>query len=147
MIKIIAVGKLNQKGILDQLSYYTKQLTIKLDMIEVSDEPTIQGMEVEGERILSKVNPSDFVIALAIDGKMMSSEEFASLMDEKMTYSSSDLVFIIGGSYGLSMGVMHRANMKLSFSKMTFPHQLMRLILVEQIYRGQMILKHHPYHK
>ncbi len=147
MIKIISVGKLNQKGISDQIQYYIKQLQMKLEMIEVSDEPTIQGMNVEGERILSKINDADFVIALAIDGKMMSSEEFASFMDEKMTYRSSDLVFIIGGSYGLSSAVMERANLKLSFSKMTFPHQLMRLILIEQIYRGQMILKHHPYHK
>lgn len=147
MIKVIAVGKLNQKGIIEQIQYYKKQLPMKLDMIEVADEPTMQGMQLEGERILSKINPSDIVIALAIDGKMMSSEEFASFMDEKTTYSSSDLVFIIGGSYGLSLDVMRRANMTLSFSKMTFPHQLMRLILIEQIYRGQMILKHHPYHK
>ncbi len=147
MIKVITVGKLNQKGIIEQIQYYKKQLPMKLDMIEVADEPTMQGMQLEGERILSKINPSDIVIALAIDGKMMSSEEFASFMDEKTTYSSSDLVFIIGGSYGLSLDVIRRANMTLSFSKMTFPHQLMRLILIEQIYRGQMILKHHPYHK
>lgn len=147
MIKIISVGKLNQKGISEQIQYYIKQLQVKLEMIEVSDEPTMQGMNVEGERILSKISDEDFVIALAIDGKMMSSEEFATFMDEKMTYHSRDLVFIIGGSYGLSQTVLERANLKLSFSKMTFPHQLMRLILIEQIYRGQMILKHHPYHK
>jgi 23S rRNA (pseudouridine1915-N3)-methyltransferase len=147
MIKIISVGKLNQKGISEQIQYYIKQLQMKLEMIEVSDEPTMQGMNVEGERILSKISDEDFVIALAIDGKMMSSEELASFMDEKMTYRSSDLIFIIGGSYGLSQTVLERANLKLSFSKMTFPHQLMRLILIEQIYRGQMILKHHPYHK
>ncbi len=147
MIKIISVGKLNQKGISEQIQYYIKQLQMKFEMIEVPDEPTMQGMNVEGERILSKISDTDFVIALAIDGKMMSSEDFASFMDEKMTYHSADLVFIIGGSYGLSSSVMERANLKLSFSKMTFPHQLMRLILIEQIYRGQMILKHHPYHK
>jgi len=147
MIKVIAVGKLNQKGITDQIQYYLKQMPIQVEIIEVSDEPSASGMQQEGLRILSKIKDSDFVVALAILGKMMTSESFAKFMDEKMTYSAADLVFIIGGSYGLSLDVMKRANEELSFSKMTFPHQLMRLLLIEQIYRGQMILKHHPYHK
>lgn len=147
MIKIIAVGKMNQKGLLDQMQYYIKQCPVKIEVIEVPDEKQIEGMHVEGERILSKIKDQDDVICLAIKGKMMSSEDFAKLLDEKMTYQTKDIVFVIGGSYGLSDDVMKRANAEISFSKMTFPHQLMRLILVEQIYRGLMILKHHPYHK
>ncbi|MDY0295387.1 MAG: 23S rRNA (pseudouridine(1915)-N(3))-methyltransferase RlmH [Acholeplasmataceae bacterium] len=147
MIKIIAVGKMNQKSLLDQINYYVKQCPTKIEMIEVLDEASIQGMELEGERILSKIKDQDDVIALMIQGKMYSSEEFAELLDIKMTYQAKDIVFIIGGSYGLSEAVFKRANSTLSFSKMTFPHQLMRLILIEQIYRGLMILKHHPYHK
>lgn len=147
MIKIIAVGKINQKAILEQIQYYLKQMPIMVEVLEVPDEANASGMQQEGLRILSKIKDNDYVVALAILGKMMSSEHFAKFMDEKMTYSASDLVFIIGGSYGLSQEVMKRANEALSFSKMTFPHQLMRLMLIEQIYRGQMILKHHPYHK
>lgn len=147
MIKIIAVGKMNQKGLLDQMQYYIKQCPVKIDVIEVADEKAIEGMHIESERILSKIKDQDDVICLAIQGKMMSSEDFAKLLDEKMTYQTKDIVFVIGGSYGLSDDVMRRANAEISFSKMTFPHQLMRLILVEQIYRGLMILKHHPYHK
>ena len=138
---------MNQKGLLDQMQYYIKQCPVKIEVIEVADEKQIEGMLVEGERILSKIKDQDDVICLAIKGKMMSSEDFAKLLDEKMTYQTKDIVFVIGGSYGLSDDVMKRANAEISFSKMTFPHQLMRLILVEQIYRGLMILKHHPYHK
>jgi 23S rRNA (pseudouridine1915-N3)-methyltransferase len=147
MIKIIVVGKLNQKYLNQGIQYYEKQIPSKIDFIEVSDESTEQGITIEGERILSKVKDSDYVIALAINGKMMNSVDFSKLLDQNLTYHQGDMVFIIGGSYGLSEEVMSRANQKISFSKMTFPHQLMRLILMEQIYRGFMILKHHPYHK
>ncbi len=147
MIKIIGVGKVNQKGLEESMKYYLKQCPIKMDVIEVQDEASEQGKTIEGDRILSKIKDSDDVIVLAILGKMMSSEDFSKLLDEKMTYQTKDLVFVIGGSYGLSDEVMKRANSQISFSKMTFPHQLMRLILIEQIYRGFMILKHHPYHK
>ncbi|MCR3906049.1 MAG: 23S rRNA (pseudouridine(1915)-N(3))-methyltransferase RlmH [Tenericutes bacterium] len=147
MIKIIVVGKLNQKYLNQGIQYYEKQIPSKIDFIEVSDESTEQGITIEGERILSKVKDSDYVIALAINGKMMDSVDFSKLLDQNLTYHQGDMVFIIGGSYGLSEEVMSRANQKISFSKLTFPHQLMRLILIEQIYRGFMILKHHPYHK
>lgn len=147
MIKIIAVGKVNQKGLEENMRYYLKQCPIKIDVIEVQDEASETGKNSEGERILSKIKDSDDVIVLAILGHMMSSEAFSKLLDDKMTYQTKDLVFVIGGSYGLSDAVMKRANYQLSFSKMTFPHQLMRLILIEQIYRGFTILKHHPYHK
>lgn len=147
MIRIIAVGKINQKAMQEQIQYYLKQTTIKIDVIEVQDEASEQGKTIEGDRILARIKPNDDVIVLAINGKMYSSEDFAKLLDEKMTYTQKDIVFVIGGSYGLSDHVYERANMRLSFSLMTFPHQLMRLILIEQIYRGLMILKHHPYHK
>jgi 23S rRNA (pseudouridine1915-N3)-methyltransferase len=147
MIKILCVGKLNQKYLNEGILYYQKQIPMKTEIIEVQDESTIQGVCLEGERILSKIKDSDVVIALAIDGKMESSESFSKLIDDLSTYQQGDIVFVIGGSYGLSDAVYQRASKKLSFSKMTFPHQLMRLILIEQIYRALMILKHHPYHK
>ncbi len=147
MIKIIVVGKLNQKYLSTGIDYYQKQIPIKIEWIEVPDEANKDGIHIEGERILSKIKDSDVVIALAILGKNHSSESFAELIDQKTTYHPGDLVFVIGGSYGLSDAVLSRANEQISFSKMTFPHQLMRLILIEQIYRGFMILKNHPYHK
>ena len=147
MIKIITVGKINQKGIEENIKYYLKQCPVKIEIIEVLDEPSKQGKIVEGERILSKIKDGDDVILLAILGHMYTSEEFAKMLDTKMTYQTKDIVFIIGGSYGVSDDVYKRANSQISFSKMTFPHQLMRLILVEQIYRGFMILHNHPYHK
>jgi len=147
MIKVIVVGKMNQKYLNQGITYYQQQIPVKFDWIEVSDESNISGISIEGERILSKIKTSDFVIALAIEGKMLDSTGFAKLIDDQSTYQQGDLVFVIGGSYGLSDQVMERSNQKISFSKMTFPHQLMRLILIEQIYRGYMILKNHPYHK
>lgn len=147
MIRIIAVGKVNQKGLDESMRYYLKQCPVKIEVIEVLDEASEQGKHTEGERILSKIKDTDDVVCLAILGKMTSSEGFAKMLDEKMTYTTKDIVFVIGGSYGLSDDVLKRANSQISFSMMTFPHQLMRLILIEQIYRGFMILKHHPYHK
>ena len=147
MIKIIVVGKLNQKYLETGISYYVKQIPTKVEFIEVSDEASIQGMEIEGERILGKIKDSDVVLALSIDGKMYDSIEFSKEIDHLTTYNPGDLTFIIGGSFGLSDSVMKRANHKISFSKMTFPHQLMRLILIEQIYRAFTIQKKHPYHK
>lgn len=101
----------------------------------------------EGDRILSKISPDAHVIALAIEGKMKTSEELADTIDKLATYGKSKVTFVIGGSLGLSDTVMKRADEKLSFSKMTFPHQLMRLILVEQIYRAFRINRGEPYHK
>jgi 23S rRNA (pseudouridine1915-N3)-methyltransferase len=147
MIKIICVGKLNQKYLNEGISYYIKQIPEKVEMIEISDEKNIKGIDLEGSRILSKIKDSDYVFTLEIEGKMKDSIEFSSSINHAKTYQQGDLVFVIGGSYGLSSAVKERSNEKISFSKMTFPHQMMRLILIEQIYRAFMIQKNHPYHK
>jgi 23S rRNA (pseudouridine1915-N3)-methyltransferase len=147
MIKIIVVGKLNQKYLKTGIDYYEKQLTQKVQWIEVQDEPTEQGKELEADRILKHIGSNEFVFALAIEGEMMDSIAFAKKIENVMTYDQKQMVFIIGGSYGLSNRIINRANTLVSFSKMTFPHQLMRLILIEQIYRAMMIHKNHPYHK
>ncbi|MDX9691365.1 MAG: 23S rRNA (pseudouridine(1915)-N(3))-methyltransferase RlmH [Acholeplasmataceae bacterium] len=147
MIKIVVVGKLNQKYLNQGIEYYQKQIAHKLEWIEVSDEKDITGIKVEGEKILSKIKDGDFVCCLAIKGMEYSSEEFAKMLDDKLTYHQKDLVFVIGGSHGLSDDVMKRSNLNISFGRLTYPHQMMRLILIEQIYRGLMILKNHPYHK
>ena len=157
-ITIITVGKLKEKYLKQGIDEYLKRLTAyaKVEIIELPDEKapeTLSDVEMlqikdkEGERILSKINPDAHVIALAIEGKMKTSEELADTIDTLGTYGKSKITFIIGGSLGLSQGVMKRADEALSFSKMTFPHQLMRLILVEQIYRAYRIIRGEPYHK
>jgi 23S rRNA (pseudouridine1915-N3)-methyltransferase len=147
MIKIMCVGKLNQKYLNEGISYYMKQIPEKIEFIEIQDESSIHGIDLEGTRILSKIKDSDYVFTLEIEGKMKDSVEFSALINHAKTYQQGDLVFVIGGSYGLSNEVKERSNEKISFSKMTFPHQMMRLILIEQIYRAYMIQKNHPYHK
>lgn len=136
---------------LKRLSAYTK-----MDIIEVADEKAPEALSalemeqvkhLEGERILAKISQDAYVIALAIEGKMQSSEELAVTLDHLATYGKSKIAFVIGGSLGLSAEVLNRANEWLSFSKMTFPHQLMRLILIEQIYRAFRINRGEPYHK
>lgn len=128
----------------------------KLEEIEVADEKCpeqlsdkemIQVKDKEGQKILSKIKDQDYVIALAINGKNLSSEELAKHMNNLAIQGKSDLAFIIGGSLGLSDQVMKRSNFQLSFSKMTFPHQLMNVVLTEQIYRAYKIMKNEPYHK
>jgi 23S rRNA (pseudouridine1915-N3)-methyltransferase len=157
-ISIITVGKLKEKYLKQGIEEYVKRLSAyaKIDIIEIPDEKapeTLSDMEMlqvkakEGERILSKISDDTHVIALAIEGKMKSSEELADTIDKLATYGKSKVAFVIGGSLGLSKDVMKRANDTLSFSKMTFPHQLMRLILVEQIYRAFRINRGEPYHK
>ena len=157
-ITIITVGKLKEKYLKQGIDEYLKRLTAyaKVEIIELPDEKapeTLSDVEMlqikdkEGERILSKINPDAHVIALAIEGKMKTSEELADTIDKLGTYGKSKITFIIGGSLGLSQEVMKRADEALSFSKMTFPHQLMRLILVEQIYRAYRIIRSEPYHK
>ncbi|VEU82880.1 23S rRNA (pseudouridine(1915)-N(3))-methyltransferase RlmH [Acholeplasma hippikon] len=145
-IKVIGVGKIKQKELLSLIDDYTKQIK-DISIIEIPDEKDSNGMEKEGKQILSKLDNEDYVIALAIEGKQLDSVGFSELLDKVQTFHSSSIAFIIGGSYGLSDQVKQRANFLLSFSKMTFPHQLMRLMLVEQIYRALAILKNHPYHK
>lgn len=157
-ITVITVGKLKEKYLTEGIAEYAKRLTryCKLDQVEVPDEKAPETLsekemeqikEREGERILTKVRDTAYVIALAIDGRQQSSEELAETMGKLSVDGNSEVVFIVGGSLGLSSAVLKRADMKLSFSKMTFPHQLMKLILLEQIYRGFRILKNEPYHK
>ncbi|KQL21714.1 23S rRNA (pseudouridine(1915)-N(3))-methyltransferase RlmH [Cytobacillus solani] len=157
-ISIITVGKLKEKYLKQGIDEYLKRLSAyaKIEIIEVPDEKApeelsdtemLQVKQKEGERILSKIHPDAHVIALAIEGKMKISEELADGLDKLATYGKSKVTFVIGGSLGLSSEVLQRANEKLSFSKMTFPHQLMRLILVEQVYRAFRILRGEPYHK
>lgn len=157
-ISIVTVGKLKEKYLKLGIEEYVKRLNsyAKIEMIEVPDEkaPEIlsdiemkQVKQKEGERILAKINPDTYVIALAINGKLKSSEELADNLDKLATYGKSKVAFVIGGSLGLSDDVLKRSEEQLSFSKMTFPHQLMRLILVEQIYRAFRINRGEPYHK
>jgi 23S rRNA (pseudouridine1915-N3)-methyltransferase len=157
-IQIVAVGKIKEKYILLGMEEFLKRLGpyAKVAVTEVPDEKAPETMSLaeeqqvmhkEGERILAHIKPDAHVIALAIDGKTWSSEELAAEMDKLATYGKSHLVFVIGGSLGLDDAVLKRAEQKLSFSKMTFPHQLMRLILLEQVYRAFRINRGEPYHK
>lgn len=157
-ISILTVGKLKEKYLKAGIDEYLKRLSgyAKVDVIEVPDEkaPEIlsavemeQVKQKEGEKLLAKISPVTYVIALAIDGKMKTSEELADSLDKLATYGKSKIAFVIGGSLGLSEDVLKRADEKLSFSKMTFPHQLMRLILLEQVYRAYRINRNEPYHK
>ena len=155
---VISVGNIKEKYFTGAIEEYAKRLSriCKLDLIEVPDEKTPDGAseglelqikEKEGERILQKIPDGAFVVALAIDGKMLDSEELAGQMERWNVGGISHVVFLIGGSLGLAPTVLKRADYKLSFSKMTFPHQLMRVILLEQVYRSFRIRNHEPYHK
>ncbi|MEO2075750.1 MAG: 23S rRNA (pseudouridine(1915)-N(3))-methyltransferase RlmH [Bacillus sp. (in: firmicutes)] len=157
-ISIITVGKLKEKYLKLGIEEYVKRLSAyaKMDIVEVADEKApeelselemVQVKQKEGERILAKISADTYVIALAIQGKLQSSEELADTLDKLATYGKSKIAFVIGGSLGLSEEVLKRSNEQLSFSRMTFPHQLMRLILVEQIYRAFRINRNEPYHK
>ena len=157
-ITVVAVGKIKEKYFSDGVKEYEKRLSRygKVEILEVADEKTPDGAspaeeerirEKEGERILARLRDDAYTVALAIDGRMLSSEELADFIGRKGVEGTSRLQFIIGGSLGLSGAVLRRADCRLSFSKMTFPHQLMRVILLEQIYRGFRILNHEPYHK
>src|SRR5690625_2863647 len=157
-ITIVSVGKMKEKYLKQGIQEYLKRMSnyAKVDIIEVADEKApeyMSGAEMEsvkrkeGARILSHVSQDAFVITLEINGKMLSSEQLAAKMDELATYGKSKVVFVIGGSLGISKEVQQRSDLALSFSKMTFPHQLMRLVLLEQVYRGFRILRGEPYHK
>lgn len=157
-IKVITVGKIKEKYIKLGIDEFAKRLSkyCNLEQVEVSDEKapeTLSDKEMqmikdkEGEKILAHVKENTYLIALAIEGKMMSSEELAAKMQDLAISGKSHITFVIGGSLGLSDSVMKRADYKLSFSKMTFPHQLMKVILLEQVYRGFRIIKGEPYHK
>ncbi|MBP2025531.1 23S rRNA (pseudouridine(1915)-N(3))-methyltransferase RlmH [Peptoniphilus stercorisuis] len=157
-INIIAVGRVKEKYILNGIAEFKKRLTphAKINIIEVSDEAAPENlsnseMEMvkakEGEKILKKIKDQDYVITLEIKGKNLSSEDFAKKIENIQLNGKSTIDFVIGGSLGLSEEVMKRSNFALSFSDMTFPHQLMRLILIEQIYRAFRIINNFPYHK
>ncbi|WP_261040202.1 23S rRNA (pseudouridine(1915)-N(3))-methyltransferase RlmH [Streptococcus mitis] len=157
-IKVVTVGKLKEKYLKDGIEEYLKRISrfAKFEMIELADEKTPDKasesenqkiLEIEGQRILSKVGDRDFVIVLAIEGKTFSSEEFSKQLEEASIKGFSTLTFIIGGSLGLAQDVKNRANLSVSFGRLTLPHQLMRLVLVEQIYRAFTIQQGSPYHK
>ena len=157
-ITVLTVGKIKEKFYTAAIDEYSKRLSryCKLNIIQVADEKTIENstekeMDIikakEGERILKNIPDDAFVITLEINGKMLDSEELADKINKLGIMGESHIVFVIGGSLGLQQDVSKRANFKLSFSKMTFPHQLMRVILLEQIYRSYRIINNEPYHK
>ena len=157
-ITLITVGKIKEKYLKDAIAEYSKRLSkyCKLTVIEVADEKTPdQASEAvensirtkEGERILKHIKEDMYVITLEIGGKMLSSEELSAKLEELGLKGKSNVAFVIGGSIGLGEEVLARSNYALSFSKMTFPHQLMRVILLEQIYRSYRIIHREPYHK
>ncbi len=157
-ITLICVGKLKEKYLAQGIEEYAKRLSryCSLEIIELADEKTpdnaAEAISVgikkkEGDRILKAIRDDAYCIALAIEGSMLDSEELAQKIDKLGVKGTSHICFIIGGSLGLSDEVLKRADYKLSFSKMTFPHQLMRMILLEQIYRAYRIINNEPYHK
>ena len=157
-IIIIGVGKIKEKFMQEGIKEYSKRLSryCKLKILEVTDESAPENLskkeieiikEKEGKRILSKISNNSYIISLDIKGKNLSSEELSKKIEDITLGGTNDIIFIIGGSLGLSEEILNKSNLKLSFSKMTFPHQLMRMILLEQIYRGFRIMKGEPYHR
>lgn len=157
-MKLIAVGKVKEKSMRALIEEYEKRIRAytKLELIEVADEiapetnsdaQNRQVMKKEGERLLSKIKDGDYVILLDLHGTTLSSEQLAEKINQVFTYQTSQIVFVIGGSLGLSDEVVKRANFRLKLSDMTFPHQLCRIFILEQIYRSYKILYHEPYHK
>ncbi|MCI8557776.1 MAG: 23S rRNA (pseudouridine(1915)-N(3))-methyltransferase RlmH [Lachnospiraceae bacterium] len=157
-ITCIAVGKIKEKYYAEAIKEYAKRLSryCKLEILELPDEKTPDGasmaeeaviLEREGERILKVIREDAYVIALAIKGRALDSLEFSHRLEQLGVEGRSHIAFVIGGSLGLSQAVMERADEAVSFSRMTFPHQLMRVILLEQVYRSFRIMKGEPYHK
>ncbi len=157
-ITILTVGKIKEDFYRKAIAEYSKRLSryCKLEIIEVTDEKTSdsasavveeQIKDKEGERLLKYIREDAYVIALAIEGKMLDSIELSKNIEQLGIMGKSHIIFVIGGSLGLSDRILKRADFKLSFSKMTFPHQLMRVILLEQIYRSYRIICKEPYHK
>lgn len=157
-LTLLGVGKVKEKYLRDAIAEYAKRLGryCKLEIREVADEQTPDGASaaeeeqikrIEGERLLRQIRETDYVIALAIDGDSPDSVELAAKLESLGVQGISSLVFVIGGSLGLSDEVLRRADYRLSFSRLTFPHQLMRVILLEQIYRSFRIARGEPYHK
>ncbi|MGL1891142.1 MAG: 23S rRNA (pseudouridine(1915)-N(3))-methyltransferase RlmH [Spirochaetaceae bacterium] len=157
-ITIIGPGKLKEKYLKEGIAEYMKRLTSysKMEIIEVPDEKCPENlspadMEIvkkkEADKILAKINPNSFIITLELEGKLLSSVELANKIEKITVDGNSHITFIIGGSLGLHSSVREKSKFKLCFSKMTFPHQLIKLILIEQIYRSFRILRNEPYHK
>ena len=157
-VTILTVGKIKEKYLKDAIDEYSKRLSkyCKLEVIEVPDEKTpdnasevVEDMirTKEAERLLKHIKDDAFVITLEINGRQLSSEELADKIEKLGVQGTSHIIFIIGGSIGLGKEVLNRSNFALSFSKMTFPHQLMRVFLLEQIYRSYRIINGEPYHK
>ncbi len=157
-ITLITVGMIKEKYLKDAIAEYSKRLSryCKLEIVEVADEKTPDNAsdtvedairDKEGERILKYIKEDAYVITLEIAGKMLTYEEMAEKIEKLGVQGTSHIIFIIGGSIGLGREILKRSDYALSFSKMTFPHQLMRVILLEQIYRSYRIINHEPYHK
>jgi 23S rRNA (pseudouridine1915-N3)-methyltransferase len=157
-IQLVCVGKLKEKYWVGAIEEYSKRLGgyARLDIRELADEKTPDSMSPaeeeqvkarEGERILAALKPDALVVCLAIEGETWTSEQLAAVMDKQAVYGGGSIAFVIGGSLGLSPAVLMRADKKLSFGRMTYPHQLMRVILLEQIYRAFKINRGEPYHK
>ena len=159
LIKIVAVGKIKERFYQDALAEYLKRMKAynKVEIVEVPDEKAPENLSEkeinqiknkEGEKILAKIKEDSYVITLEIQGKALDSIEFARLIQkEKIEGAGRDLVFVIGGSNGLGTNILKRSNKRISFGKMTYPHQLVRVILLEQIYRAHRIISGEPYHK
>ena len=151
MIKIITVGSIKEKYLKDAIEEYTKRLSkyTNIEIVEVKDEGLVEpqkAIALEEEKILKHINDKDYLITLEIEGKELSSEEFAKKLDN-IQLEASTITFVIGGSYGLSENIKSKSKLHLSFSKMTFPHQLFRVLLLEQIYRAFKINNNESYHK
>jgi 23S rRNA (pseudouridine1915-N3)-methyltransferase len=157
-IKIISIGKVKEKNFLGSINDYTKRLNryTKMEFIslkqghtsqEMSDKDIINVKKDEGLRIIDRLAERDYVIALDLEGKEITSEDFAQKIQQLRVAGKSNITFIIGGSHGLSENVLKKSDFRLCFSKMTFPHKLMKVILVEQIYRAFKIITNEPYHK
>ena len=157
-ITILTVGKIKEKYLSDAIAEYSKRLGryCRLNIIQVQDEKTPDNpsaaekqiiLDKEASRLSSHIEDGTYLIALAINGRQLSSEELSEKINSLGISGKSSITFVIGGSLGLSDSILSRADMLLSFSKMTFPHQLMRVILLEQIYRSFKIISHEPYHK
>ena len=158
MIKIIGVGKLKEKFYEDAAAEYLKRLSsyAKVQVVQVADEKAGENLSVkeaeqirekEAAAILKQIKPGEYVISLEIKGDRLSSEQFAGMLENLSLSGRPDITFVIGGSIGLGQSVIRRADRHISFSDLTFPHQLMRVILLEQIYRAYKIIKKEPYHK
>ena len=151
MIKLITVGTIKEKYLKDAIEEYTKRIKkyTNIELIEVKDEGLVEeskAISLEAEKIKKHLSPRDYIITMEIEGKQLTSEEFSEKLNQ-IQIENSNIVFIIGGSYGLSDEIKQMSKLHLSFSKMTFPHQLFRVLLLEQIYRCYKILNNESYHK